>query len=359
MPAKLKRHPYVEELKAVHKKLKDLYDSSRIMLEQAMEDGTRFKENELRKLMQNPVIWPLLKHIVFICNGQIGFYTDGLLMTANGICLPLKPKDELRIAHPTDLYASGNWHTYQQYLFSKAIRQPFKQVFRELYVPTPEEKDAIQSYQYAGNLIQLPKTVAVLKERRWLADYEDGLQKIYYKENIIATIYTMTDWFSPADIEAPILEYVCFHNRRDYRLIKISEVPPIIFSEVMRDVDMAVSAAHIGSITPEASRPTIEMRSVWVELALSLFHLDNVKINGNFAHIEGELGKYDIHLGSGAIRKEGGEQIALPPIHLQNHKRLLLPFIDEDSKTVEILAKVIFLAEDNKIKDPNILKLLK
>ena len=359
MPAKLKRHPYVEELKAVHKKLKDLYDSSRIMLEQAMEDGTRFKENELRKLMQNPVIWPLLKHIVFICNGQIGFYTDGLLMTANGICLPLKPKDELRIAHPTDLCASGNWHTYQQYLFGKAIRQPFKQVFRELYLPTPEEKDAIQSYQYAGNLIQPSKTVAVLKGRRWLADYEDGLQKIYYKENIIATIYIMTDWFSPADIESPILEYVCFHNRRDYRLIKISEVPPIIFSEVMRDVDMAVSAAHIGSITPEASHPTIEMRSVWVELALSLFHLDNVKVNGNFAHIEGELGKYDIHLGSGAIRKEGGEQIALPPIHLQNHKRLLLPFIDEDSKTVDILAKVIFFAEDNKIKDPNILRLIK
>ena len=107
------------------------------MLEQAMEDCTRFEESELRKLMQNPVIWPLLKHLVFICNGQTGFYTDGLLVTANAVCLPLKAKDELRIAHPTDLYASGNWHAYQKFLFDKAIRQPFKQVFRELYVPTP------------------------------------------------------------------------------------------------------------------------------------------------------------------------------------------------------------------------------
>ena len=83
MPAKLKKHPYIEELKAVHKKLKDQYTRSRIMLEQAMEDCTHFEENELRKLMQNPVIWPLLKHLVFICNGQTGFYTDGLLITVN------------------------------------------------------------------------------------------------------------------------------------------------------------------------------------------------------------------------------------------------------------------------------------
>ena len=95
--------------------------------------------------MQNPVIWPLLKHLVFICNGQTGFYTDGLLITVNAVCLPLKPKDELRIAHPTDLYTSGDWHAYQKFLFDKSIRQPFKQVFRELYVPTPEEIEATQS----------------------------------------------------------------------------------------------------------------------------------------------------------------------------------------------------------------------
>ena len=359
MPAKLKKHPYVEELKAVHKKLKDQYTRSRIMLEQAMEDCIRFEENELRKLMQNPVIWPLLKHLVFICNGQAGFYTDGLLVTANAVCLPLKSKDELRIAHPTDLYASGDWHMYQKFLFDKAIRQPFKQVFRELYVPTPEEEGATQSRRYAGNQIQPQKTVAVLKGRRWVADYEDGLQKIYYKENIIATIYAMADWFSPADIEAPTLEYVCFHNRRDYKLMNISEIPPVIFSEVMRDVDLAVSVAHAGSVDPETSHSTIEMRSALVELTMPLFHLNNVKVKGNFAHIEGKLGKYNIHLGSGVIHQEGGAQIAVLPVHSQSRGRLFLPFVDEDPKTAEILTKIIFFAEDNKIKDPSILNQIK
>ncbi len=353
MPAKLKKHPYIEELKAVHKKLKDQYTRSRIMLEQAMEDCTHFEENELRKLMQNPVIWPLLKHLVFICNGQTGFYTDGLLITVNAVCLPLKPKDELRIAHPTDLYTSGDWHAYQKFLFDKSIRQPFKQVFRELYVPTPEEIEATQSRRYAGNQIQPQKTVAVLKGRRWVADYEDGLQKIYYKENIIATIYAMADWFSPADIEAPTLEYVCFHNRKDYKLMKISEIPPVIFSEVMRDVDLAVS------VDPETSHSTIEMRSVLVELTMPLFHFKNVTIKGSFAHIEGKLGKYNIHLGSGVIHQEGGAQITVLPVHSQNRGRLFLPFVDEDPKTAEILTKIIFFAEDDKIKDPSILNQIK
>ena len=357
MPAKLKKHPYIEELKAVHKKLKDQYTRSRIMLEQAMEDCTHFEENELRKLMQNPVIWPLLKHLVFICNGQTGFYTDGLLITVNAVCLPLKPKDELRIAHPTDLYTSGDWHAYQKFLFDKSIRQPFKQVFRELYVPTPEEIEATR--RYAGNQIQPQKTVAVLKGRRWVADYEDGLQKIYYKENIIATIYAMADWFSPADIEAPTLEYVCFHNRKDYKLMKISEIPPVIFSEVMRDVDLAVSVAHAGSVDPETSHSTIEMRSVLVELTMPLFHFKNVTIKGSFAHIEGKLGKYNIHLGSGVIHQEGGAQIAVLPVHSQNRGRLFLPFVDEDPKTAEILTKIIFFAEDDKIKDPSILNQIK
>ena len=33
-----------------------------------------------------------------------------------------------------------------------------------------------------------------------------------------------------------------------------------------------------------------------------------------------------------------------------------MPFVDEDPKTAEIMAKIVLLAEDKKIKDPFILK---
>lgn len=361
IPAKLKKHPYVVKLKEVHKQLKEQYTRSRLMLEQAMEDRTTFEEQELHRLMQNPVIWPLLKNLVFtdINNTRIGFYADGALFSADSLSLPLVDNDLLRIAHPVDLYNSGQWHAFQKILFDKSIRQPFKQVFRELYMPTGEEREATQSLRYAGNQIQPQKTVAVLKKRRWVADYEDGLQKVYYKENIIATIYAMADWFSPADIEAPTLEYVCFYNRKDYRAMKVDEVPPVIFSEVMRDVDLAVSVAHAGGVDPETSHSTIEMRAALLEFTLPLFHLDNVILKGNFAHINGKLGCYNIHLGSGVIHQEGGAQIAVLPVHSQSRGRLFLPFVDEDPKTAEVLTKVLFFAQDSKIKDPSILQQIK
>lgn len=361
IPAKLKKHPYVEELKEVHKQLKDQYTRSRFMLEQAMEDGTTFEEQELHRLMQNPVIWPLLKKLVFTDsnNTRIGFYADSTLFGAESLSSPLASNDLLRIAHPVDLYNSGQWHAFQKVLFDKAIRQPFKQVFRELYVPTEEERETTQSLRYAGNQIQPQKTVAILKKRRWVADYEDGLQKVYYKENVIATIYAMADWFSPADIEAPTLEYVCFYSRKDYRAMKVDEVPPIIFSEVMRDVDLAVSIAHAGGVDPETSHSTIEMRTALLQFTLPLFRLNNVTVKGNFAHITGKLGNYNIYLGSGVIHQEGGAQIAVLPVHSQSRGRLFLPFVDEDPKTAEILTKVLFFAQDDKIKDPSILQQIK
>lgn len=359
VPAKLKKNPYIEELKDVHKKLKNQYSRSRIMLEQAMEDETPFYISELEALTRNPVIWPLLRNLVFVSKDDIGFYLDNNLVSPDGECIPQKPSTPVRIAHPVDLYNRGVWHRYQQCLFEKEIRQPFKQVFRELYIKTDEERPMLHSLRYAGNQIQPQKTVALLKSRRWVANYEDGLQKVYYKENIVATIYAMADWFSPADIEAPSLEWVAFHNRKTYESIAIEKIPEVIFSEVMRDVDLVVSVAHAGGVDPEASHSTVEMRRAIIEFTLPLFKLTNVTLEGSHALIKGILGNYTIHLGSGVIHQQAGAAIHVLPVHSQHRGRLFLPFVDEDPKTAEIISKILFFAEDKKIKDPFILKQIK
>lgn len=361
LPSKLKKNPYIDELKEVHKKLKDQYSRSRLMLEQAMEDGNPFYIRELTALTRNPVIWPLLRSLVFVKAVEAadevatGFFTDGGLVTADGEFLAQSPDAKVRIAHPIDLYRRGVWASYQKYLFDGAVRQPFKQVFRELYVKTADELPMQHSLRYAGNQIQPRKTVAVLKGRRWVADYEDGLQKVYYKENIVANIYALADWFSPADIEAPTLEWVSFSDRKSFRPLKIADIPEIIFSEVMRDVDLAVSVAHAGGVDPEASQSTVEMRRALVAFTLPLFKLTNVDLKGSHAFIQGYLADYHIHLGSGVIHQEGGTAIAVLPVHSQHRGRLFLPFVDEDPKTAEILSKVLLFAEDTKIKDPFIL----
>lgn len=89
--------------------------------------------------------------------------------------------------------------------------------------------------------------------------------------------------------------------------------------------------------------------------SLRLLKLDNVKLEGNYARIDGKLGEYAVNLGSGIAYKQGTGALNIIPVHSQHRGRLFLPFLDEDPRTVEVLSKVVLLAEDNKIKDPQIL----
>ena len=363
IPSKYKKNETVLEYQEVNKKLKEQYSRTRQMMEQAMEDRTAFEVWEIRDLSGNPVVRPIMESLVYRLEkedaaegyGPMGFLTEAGLMDWSGAVAEVKRDDKVIIAHPYDLYEDGHWHEYQKLLFEKQVKQPFKQIFRELYVKLSEELEKDESLMFAGNQIQPQKTVGALRSRRWVADYEDGLQKVYYKENIVARIYAMADWFSPSDIEAPTLEYVVFSDRKTFKPLKIKDIPDVIYSEVMRDVDLAVSVAYAGGVDPETSHSTIEMRRAIVECNLELFKIKNVRVEGNHAIIDGKLGQYTVHLGSGVVHQMGNSMLFVVPVHSQHRGRLFLPFVDDDPKTAEIMSKILLFAEDTKIKDPNIL----
>lgn len=376
VPASLKKDETVLAVKEVHKKLKEQYLRTVSMFENAMETYELFYFEELQKLCENPVAAAIVKTLVFVTEEgkTLGFLGGSSketgseetmvcitgLQDVSGAVTTLTADCKIRVAHAFDLYHAGVWSDYQEYFYMQAKednmrKQPFKQVFRELYVKLPEEQDKFNSLMFAGNQIQPGKTVACLKGRKWVADYEDGLQKVYYKQNIIARIYALADWFSPSDMEAPTLEWVEFSDRKTFQPIVIKDVPDVIYSEVMRDVDLAVSVAHAGGVDPETSHSTIEMRRVIIGFNLPLFGLKNVTLEGNHAIIQGKLGKYSVHLGSGVIHQMGSHQINVLPVHSQSRGKLFLPFIDDDPKTAEIMSKVVLFAKDEKIKDPYIL----
>ncbi|WP_338977667.1 DUF4132 domain-containing protein [Fusobacterium polymorphum] len=359
LPTKLKKDKYIEDIKEVHKNLKEQYRRSRKMLEEAMEDATEFYGYEIENLMTNPVISPILKSLVFKMGNDLGYYEDKKLKSAKKKSVAVKDDSLLKIAHCFDLFESGDWASYQKDIFDRELKQPFKQVFRELYVKTTDEKGRDKSLRYAGHQVQPAKTVALLKTRRWIIDGQEGLEKVYYKENIIAKIFALADWFSPADIEAPTLEEVQFFDRKTFKPILIDDVPDLIFTEVMRDIDLVVSVAHIGDVDPEASHSTIEMRKAIIEFNCKLFKLKNVKFSENHVLIKGERAEYSIHLGSGLIHQKAGSAINVLPVHSQHRGRVFLPFIDDDPKTAEIMAKVILFAQDEKIKDVFILEQIK
>lgn len=355
IPAKIKKNPHVQRLTEKKKTLTEQYRRTRRMFEQAMEDGASFEAEELSLLWGNPVARPILSKLVFLSEDKPGFFDGTGLYDTDGAPVEIPAGQSLILAHPLHFFRNGTWPAFQKYLFDRQIRQPFRQVFRELYVKTEDEAGSQFSRRYAGNQIQPRKAAACLKERCWVADVENGLQKVYYKENIVATIFAQADWFTPAEVECPDVEYVAFFHRKTGELLPIAQIPDVIFSEVMRDVDMAVSVAHAGAVDPETSHSTVEMRAAILGYTLPLLGLKNVTIKKDHAFIEGSLAHYSVHLGSGTVHQLGGTMLNVIPVHAQQRGRFFLPFADDDPKTAEIITKVILFSEDKKLKDPTIL----
>ena len=361
IPDKYKKSKEVEALKEGKTYLTKQYSRTRLSLEQAMLSQTLFTVAELHRIMEHPVVKAMLSKLVLFNpeNQDSGFWQDGKLLSAEGILTPLKADDKLLIAHPSHLFYAVQWDLYQKYLFDKELKQPFKQVFRELYIPTKDELETSnRSERYQGHQVQPQKTVALLRSRGWTVNYEEGLQRVYHKEGFRATIYAAADWYTPSDVEAPTLEYVVFYSLKDGKEVPMKEINPVIFSEVMRDVDLVVSVAHVGGVDPEASHSTIQMRAALARESARLFKLTNVEVKERHILIKGKLGEYSIHLGSGMV-SQGGLQLSILAVQSQHRGRVFLPFVDDDPKSAEIISKMRLFAEDDKIKDPTILSQIK
>jgi hypothetical protein len=357
VPAKYRKNKEYLKLKEYNKSLREQFSRTKKSLETAMVNGDIFTAKELEILMTHPVVSPMLSKLVLLSNEKLGFWKDGKLVSIDGSISEIG--SESRIAHCADIYTSMLWAAYQAYCFEHKIVQPFKQIFRELYVPTSDElREKTVSRRYAGHQVQPRKTLALLKSRQWTVDYEEGLQKVIHHQNLIARMYAMADWFSPADIEAPTIETIGFYDRKSGKSITFENVDQRVFSETMRDIDLVVSVAHVGDVDPEASHSTLEMRAVILKETLKLFKLKNVSLTQTHAKINGQLGDYSVHLGSGVCHKIASASLSIIPIHSQHHGRLFLPFLDDDPKTAEILSKVLLLAKDDEIKDPTILQQL-
>ena len=101
----------------------------------------------------------MITKLVFMLGERSVYYGESGFENPQGIKFNLSPDAKLRIAHPYDLYKNGDWAYYQKYIFDHQIKQPFKQVFRELYVMTEEEQEQEHSMRFSGNQIKPQRAV--------------------------------------------------------------------------------------------------------------------------------------------------------------------------------------------------------
>jgi hypothetical protein len=359
LPAALKKDPEVAALRERAVEIKRQASRMRASLEQAMCRGDAFTGAELRELMEHPVLAPMLGRLILIGEAAIGYPVaagDGLRDCA-AMVRAVGSEDSLRVAHPHDLLGTREWSHWQQECFQHERVQPFKQVFRELYVLTDAERaEGTLSRRYAGHQVNPRQALALLGARGWVNHPEEGVRRTFHHEGLTAWVEFLEGTFTPADVEGLTLEGARFSKQGDWKPLDLAAIPPRIFSEVMRDLDLVVSVAHQGGVDPEASASTVEMRAALVRETCALLKLANVRFQKEHVLIDGSLAHYSVHLGSAGVHRQPGGHLCIIPVHSQHRGRLFLPFADDDPRTAEVLSKVLLLARDAEIKDPTILE---
>ena len=360
VPSKLRKHADIKALTDRRTALRRQAGRVRRSFEDAMIRQDVFADADFEALGRHPVVAPMLDLLVWVDEVGATFRRSGPdWVDARGATT--RPSGAVRIAHPVDLHRSGDWIDWQRQLFDDARRQPFKQAFRELYVLTPAEAtDSLASQRWAGHQVRTQQALALFSTRGWLVDRGSGeVAKVFHRAGFAARVTFVEPWGTPAEVELPTIDAVYFTRSGAYLAQPLDSVPPVVFSEAMRDLDLVVSVAHAGGVDPEATASTIEMRAALVRETVRLMHLDNVSRESSHILIEGSLGEYSVHLGSGTVHRRPGGSLCIIPVDPQRRGRIFLPFADDDPRSAEVVSKVLMLARDSTIKDPTILEQLR
>ena len=159
----------------------------------------------------------------------------------------------------------------------------------------------------------------------------------------------------------------------------LTEIPPLLFSEIMRDVDLFVGVCSVGNDPAwrdrgqqmghgaywenysfgELSATAQSRKDLLGRLLPKLKIAPHCKLDGKFLVVDGKLRTYKIHLGSGNILMSPNDQylciVADRGLRAAGDGGVFLPF-EGDSTLALILSKAMLLINDNKIKDETILR---
>ena len=279
----------------------------------------------------------------------------------------------VRLWHP--LFSSADEvRAWREFLTAQEIMQPFWQAHRTVYLLTDAERNTrTYSNRFAAHILRNFQLQHLCEARGWTynAFSSDGSPHIHLcKWNLTAEF-----WVQYANSNDHVVtDQVRFYRGQMGEGMALQEVPPLAFTEIMRDVDFFVGVASVGNDpTWNDGGPGGGYRDYWHSYSFGdltetgqtrkeiletlvprLKIRDRVLLEGKFLKVRGDLRTYKIHLGSGNILMEPNDQyLCIVQDRSSKADDVFLPF-DGDGILAVILSKVFMLAEDTKIKDETI-----
>ncbi|WP_030597432.1 DUF4132 domain-containing protein [Streptomyces fulvoviolaceus] len=365
------------------------------------------------RYVDHPLVGTLARRLLWTVDGATVGYADGELRTLTDT--PVTGGGEVELWHPagrepTEIVAWRDW------LERHEITQPFKQAHREVYLLTDAERTtATYSNRFAAHVLRQHRFHSLAAVRGWRnklrlsVDDEAppatrelpqwGLRAEYWIEGDGGEHYQditdsgsflrlCTDQVRFYPIDAPENSAHCCGG--EYRMwlrdgadpvdpLPLSSVPPLVLSEVLRDVDLFVGVASIGNDpTWQDGGPDGRFREYWTSYGFGdlnqsaetrrallerliprLAIADRCTLEGRFLHVKGDRHTYKIHLGSGNILRTPNDQYLciVPTPNTSAPSAGYLPY-EGDRMLAVILSKAMMLARDTEITDQSILSQL-
>jgi hypothetical protein len=389
VPAALKREqgPELQELRAAAKGLSQLLVTQReridsLLLAQRTWDFAQWRT----RYLEHPVVGTLARRLIWQVNGVPVVFGEQGPTDVRGAGVPVSPDAQVHLWHPLD-HPAEEVRAWRERLEALNLTQPFKQAYREIYLLTDaERRTATYSNRFAGHILRQSQFRALAPLRKWQAPFlggwdsgDEGVAKRDLPEHWRVEFWVTAageEYGESGGVRFISTDQVRFYRGTDAAPAPLEQVPALLFSEALRDVDLFVGVASVGNDpTWQDGGPEGRHREYWQNFAFGELGpsaltrravlerlVPKLKMAGvcsfdeRFLVVRGQKRTYRIHLGSGNILMEpNGQYLCIVADRKASGtpQDVLLPF-EGDALLSLILSKAFLLAEDWKIKDPTI-----
>jgi hypothetical protein len=386
-PAYVKEH-HAGEWKDLQRSAKDMEKmllAHRTRIERLLLSQRAISTETLRTCyLDHPLLADMARRLIWQFDSGPGIWHNGRVIDDAERPIDLSAQKSVTLWHPISSKIEAILH-WRDWLEDHGIRQPFKQVHREVYLITEVEKQTgTYSNRFAAHVLRQHVLAALCEQRGWTFMLMGQWDSHNTPTLALPGYEVQYDVNFPQDESEVSGHFIYLLIRTGaVRFVKgvipqaLESIPPVIFSEVMRDVDLFTGVASIGSDPTWGQKDPIPMRDYWSAFSFGelsemaqnrksvlerlipqLPFKDRCKLDGRFLTVRGDRTTYRIHLGSGNILMEPGSRylcIVPGPATKTTPHSLPLPFEGDHTLSL-ILSKAFLLADDRKIKDQSILR---